>query len=273
MELVVVDSCSTDGTAEAVRQSTRDAPFPTRYLREDMPGLSRARNRGVSEASGDIVAFLDDDARPLTPAWLNNLVAAFSDERVGAAGGDIVPRWPNGEKPDWIHRRLFYFFGLTTFDATKRRSCRYPDFPWGANLAFRKKSLNRAGGFSEDLGRVGLELHSGEETEACLRIQRAGQSVRYVPDAAVEHLIDPGRLNLDWMRSRAGSGGSSAAVLERRHFSAAALLSRVAWRAFIMTGARLGVFVAGAAGRRRAKVFFEMEYLTARAYLSRVVRR
>ncbi len=271
VELIVVDNRSTDGTAEAVRHCSRHAPFRTRYVREDTPGLACARNRGVSEASGDIVLFLDDDARPATPAWLTNIAEAFSDGRVGAAGGDIVPRWPRGEEPAWIHQRLFYFFGLTTFNSTTSRLCRYPNFPWGANLAFRKDSLKRVGGFPDDLGRVGLKLQSGEETEACLKIQRAGQLVRYVPGAAVEHIIDSGRLSLAWMRSRASSGGDSTAVLEGRHFSGPALLGKVAWRACILAAARLGVAVAGAAARERDKVFFEMEYLVARAYLSRLL--
>jgi hypothetical protein len=71
------------------------------------------------------------------------------------------------------------------------------------------------------------------------------------------------------MRSRALSGGDCTAILERRNFSRPALLAKVAWRAGVLGAARLGEAISGAAGQERYEVFFEMQYLVARAYVSR----
>lgn len=271
-ELVVVDSASTDGTERTVGACFEDAPFPSHYVREEKPGLSRARNRGLQEASKEIVLFLDDDARPCEPTWVSNIVSVFADYQVGAAGGDVIPVWPNGASPTWIHQHLLYFFGVTTFRSSKKKRCRYPRYPWGANLAFRKDSLIQVGGFSEDLGRMGSDLQSAEDTEACLKLERAGLLIQYVPEAAVNHVIDSTRLSRSWMRERARAGGASAARLEKRHFSQLAVLRKLLWRASILGVASLGQPLAGIVGSSRYRVFMEMEYVTARSYLASFLR-
>ena len=64
------------------------------------PGLSDARNTGVAHATGDLIAFLDDDATP-RPDWLEHLVEPFEDPRVAAVGGAAIPLWDYVRPPWW----------------------------------------------------------------------------------------------------------------------------------------------------------------------------
>ncbi len=268
VELIVVDSASTDGTEHIVKPFFKYAPFRSRYVREDKPGLSRARNRGLREASHAVVLFLDDDARPCEPRWVSNILNVFTDDHVGAAGGDVIPLWPSGEPPTWLHQHLLYFFGITRFQSKTQKRCRYPTYRWGANLAFRKDSLIQVGGFSEDLGRVGSGLQSGEETEACLKLERAGLFIMYVPKAGVEHVIDIDRLSVNWMRERACAAGASTALLERRNFSQLIMVQNLLWRTMILGVALCGKLIAGMVRSSRYRLFMELEFVIARSYLA-----
>src|ERR1700686_3714969 len=86
-EGILVDNASTDDTQGAARDVPR-----ARYFREDAPGLSHARNRGIREARGEFIAFIDDDASPERD-WLQRLEKAFEDPLTACAGGKVVPAW------------------------------------------------------------------------------------------------------------------------------------------------------------------------------------
>src|SRR6266487_1120270 len=62
-------------------------------------GLSGARNSGIAEANGNIIAFLDDDAIA-EPSWLEHLVVYYADPRIAGVGGKIEPSW-RGVRPSW----------------------------------------------------------------------------------------------------------------------------------------------------------------------------
>ena len=87
-ELLVVDNASSDDTAGTVARLQTD--FPVRLVRESVVGVATARNRGLREARGEIVAFIDDDA-VAEPGWLAAVEGAFlGDERIGIVGGSIL---------------------------------------------------------------------------------------------------------------------------------------------------------------------------------------
>ena len=83
---LVVDNASRDDGRTRVAALAAGAD----YVREDRPGLDIARNRGVRAATGDIVAFTDDDVR-LHPRWLERLTAAFDADRILAVTGLALP--------------------------------------------------------------------------------------------------------------------------------------------------------------------------------------
>jgi glycosyltransferase involved in cell wall biosynthesis len=192
-ELLVVDNGSTDETAAVV------ASFPgVRHVLEPALGLSNARNRGVVEARGAILLFTDDDVR-VEPDWVDNLVAAFEDPRVGAAGGRIVPDWPSAP-PAWLdgpHREL-----LTLIDyGAESRTFAAGEHPLGANMAVRA-SVARSFDppFDPALGHRG-DARIGWEEVAFMNRVRATHDLAYRADAVVHHLVAPERIDLDWMRT------------------------------------------------------------------------
>jgi len=221
VELIVVDSASTPPCRELVNGYARAIPGLV-YLREDAPGLSRARNRGVRHAQGEIVAFVDDDAAP-RPDWARRIVEPFADDpRVGCVGGACHPFFPDCERPRWLSDRLLQFAGVTRFHAA-REARSSAEWPFGANIAFRREALTAAGGFPEHLGRTGSALLSGEESAAIAAVRAAGWRIVLQPAAAVDHAVPEARCvsRYYWRRlwwagvTRARTGGRRGRTLTR----------------------------------------------------------
>lgn len=227
-EVVVVDNASTDGTPRLLAEIGAAYPQGVRSVREERAGLSAARNRAVREARGDLLLFLDDDALP-APGWIEAYVEAFRDERVAAAGGPVEPIF-DGPLPEWLDDRFLPY--LSAWDRGPQAApLRYNELPRGANMAFRRATFARYGEFLEQLGRRGDSLRSCEEIEYCLRLERGGETILYLPTARVRHHVATQRLSAEWMSARFAAQGFSEAILDWRHAGARGLrlgLERVA---------------------------------------------
>lgn len=185
------------------------------------PGLSGARNTGVRHATGDVIAFMDDDARA-DRRWLESHARVHSDPRVIGAGGMIEPAWA-GRAPAWMPPELYWvigcsYRGLPTTTAPVRAAI-------GANMSFERDAFVAAGGFAEDLGRLRGVAMSCEDTEFSIRAQRAspGRFVVFAPDARVEHVVEPARTSWRYLRWRCWTEGRAKAELTRRTGPAAGL--------------------------------------------------
>src|SRR5205085_8579123 len=117
-----------------------------RYIHEETPGLSAARNRGLKEATAPIVAFLDDDALAVND-WLSAILEAFRMEpRPACVGGPVEPWW-EAPKPSWFPMNLL---GCHTRNyGGEIRQYDYPrEQPIGCNMAFQKAWVEKVGGFN-----------------------------------------------------------------------------------------------------------------------------
>ena len=164
-------------------------------------------------ATGEIVAFLDDDARP-EPDWLERLLAAYDDTSVMAVGGVARPVWPD-RRPDHMPPELDWLVGCTYLgQPTERADVRNL---WGCNMSVRRFRLREIGGFDEDAGRVGLIPLGAEETEFCIRIaqRRPGSRVVFEPSAVVHHRVTAARTDFSYLRSRSQAEGVSKAAMAR----------------------------------------------------------
>ncbi len=194
-EVLVVDNNSKDNTRAVASEFCLRHPGRVRYLFEAQQGLSNARNSGIREARGEIIAFTDDDVT-VDSAWLQNLTASLQDGTCVGAGGPVRPP-KDFVPPDWLTLDGSFMDGsgvLALFDdGPKPGDLKKP--PFGANMAFRKSLFEKHGGFRPDLGRCGNNLIGNEDTEFGGRLLAAGECVRYEPSAIVYHPVPKERLN------------------------------------------------------------------------------
>jgi glucosyl-dolichyl phosphate glucuronosyltransferase len=218
-EVIVVDSASQppcDGLVEKYAARIENLT----YEREDRPGHSRARNRGIASAAGELVAFLDDDAAPRRD-WASRIAAPFiADPTVGCVGGACNPVFPDAPRPAWLSDRLLQFAAITRFGPTGREARSSAEWPFGANMAFRREALVQAGPFPEELGRDGSSLLSGDESPLIESVRRVGWKIWLEPSAVVDHTVHAERCRSGyyWRRlwwqgiGRARSSDASARV-------------------------------------------------------------
>ncbi len=168
-EMIVVDNNSTDRTA-AVAQS-----YPVRYVREDrIQGSYAARNRGIREAQGDIIAFTDADC-VASPQWIQQGVAGFTDASVGGVAGAIQPL-----PPTTLAQRYATEKGALSQETALRGNSFRPAV-YTANAFYRKAVLEQAGLFDPT-------VKSGGDADLAWRVQeRLRLGIAFCPEAVVHH--------------------------------------------------------------------------------------
>ncbi len=209
LEVIVVDNGSEDNTREVVEWYTRLCWFPVRYIREEKVGLSFARNRGLVEARGRLLAFTDDDVI-VDENWVRNIVIAFEKYEAACIGGKILPIWEK-PKPKWLSEDLHGMLALLD----------YGDKPyylqkaaiWGANFAIKASVCRSYGPFNTKLGRVPDKLYSKEETELFGKLLCAKEKIMYVPDIIVHHCVSIERMKKKYFRKWVYDQGELAGIL------------------------------------------------------------
>jgi cellulose synthase/poly-beta-1,6-N-acetylglucosamine synthase-like glycosyltransferase len=180
-EVLVVDSASTGpGTREAARA------YGVRYLREDRPGLSRARNRALREARHDVVAFTDDDAIP-DADWLGELVASFLDPLVLCATGITLALDLETPAQRYFEARSAMRCGFRRRVHDRlNHDALHPSVGAGVNMAVRRSVLDTIGPFDERLG-PGTSARASDDTQMFGRILGRGYRIVYQPSALCWH--------------------------------------------------------------------------------------
>jgi GT2 family glycosyltransferase len=220
--LVIVDNASTDDTFAAARELERRYEGRVRAVREPEIGHCAARNAGIRATTAPIIAFTDDDALP-DPAWLRTLVASLTDGNALAAGGPVVPVI-TGEPPKWFLPDFVPYLAIWE-PPRGTTELRYNEYPRGVNLAFRREVFERFGFFNTSLGlKEGRPLYC-DETEMCLRIERAGERIVYAPHSLVRHCVEAERLTVDWITRRFDAQGRSEAIVQWIHGGLRGVLS------------------------------------------------
>ena len=194
LEIVVVDNapiCDATTRLVADLQQT-DQRF--RYVREDRPGLSRARNRGAREATAELLAFTDDDVR-VDRLWVAALVRGFLRRPdVGCVTGLVASaslELPSAQYFDarvsWSASCQHRLFDVARGPHDSRLHPYGPGaFGTGATMAFRAAALRAIGGFDERLG-AGSPAGGGEDLDAFVRVLLAGYRLSYEPAALAWH--------------------------------------------------------------------------------------
>ncbi|PWW21813.1 GT2 family glycosyltransferase [Geodermatophilus normandii] len=186
-------------------------------------GLSGARNTGVAATTGDVVAFLDDDAAA-DPAWAERLMAAYDPGDVLGVGGWVEPAW-QAPRPSWFPEEFLWVLGCS-YRGLPRTPTEIRN-PIGANMSFHRDVFAAAGGFDPDMGRFGADAAGCEETEFSIRARRTAGNGRIVlePRATCRHNVTPDRVERAYFRRRCRAEGRSKAVVSRLAGSGSALES------------------------------------------------
>jgi glycosyltransferase involved in cell wall biosynthesis len=201
-EILVVDNNSRDQTRQVVDTFAATTAVPVRYVFEPRQGLSAARNRGIQEARGSIIAFTDDDVLP-APDWVTAVLNAFTKWNADAVGGRILPRRETSPPP-WLARDPYLLALLALMDLPDGGLLALPlnkvpqvdKVPqvWGANMAFRRKVFEQVGGFDIERCMVGNKLIRGDEVELMTRALERGLRIAYDPSLTVFHRIGRDRV-------------------------------------------------------------------------------
>ncbi|WP_198245572.1 glycosyltransferase [methane-oxidizing endosymbiont of Gigantopelta aegis] len=113
-EVLLVDNNSTDNTKQVTEDFNQSSSLNIRYIFEQKQGLSYARNRGINEAKGTYLMFIDDDIR-VTENWLQSIYSTFKQYDCDAVGGRIHIESPN-KLPPWITPDMYVFWDTRTLE-------------------------------------------------------------------------------------------------------------------------------------------------------------
>jgi len=193
-EVVLVNNNSTDNTESECKRFETDFPEVSfQYHLECNQGLSYARNRGIVEAKGNIVVYVDDDAT-INTEYLTTYYQFFNaNTNVYAAGGPILPVYET-EEPKWMSRYTRQLITGKLYIGNKTKEFPKGAFPGGGNAAYRKSVFDKVGLFNVDLGRKGTSLIGAEEKDLFDKMTAQGIKFFYLPKAILYHIIPASKL-------------------------------------------------------------------------------
>lgn len=206
-EIIVIDNNSTDDTSFVVKSF--DEKVPLKYFLETQQGLSHARNRGLTEAKGKILVFLDDDI-DLDKNYFQCCDRLFENTNINIIGGKVLPY--RVSIPQWLPQKYYYL--ASVFDLGDNEL--QVDKVMGANYAMRESVAVKVGEYNPLLGRKGNSLMGGEEVDYLNRAIENGFTILYSPDLVVYHKIND-KLNHTYIYNYALKLGQSESIIDRKN--------------------------------------------------------
>ena len=198
-EIVLIDNNCTDNTSSELDRFAMNWPqVQLRRFVETHQGLSYARNRGIREAKGDVLVYVDDDAF-VNGRYLENYKELFERRKeISAAGGPIIPHYEIGAEPQWMTYHLKRLLTGYLFFGDKEKLFPGENYPGGGNAAYRKSVFDKVGSYNVELGRKGGDLGGGEEKDIFAKMKAAGMRFVYTPGSILYHSIPAYKLEKDY---------------------------------------------------------------------------
>ena len=198
-EIVLVDNNCTDNTkevCEAFVKTHKDVNF--RYVVEPEQGLSAARNKGIKEAKGDLIVYIDDDA--LVDTWYLRTIVEYMEAHpeISAVGGPIIPLYEDAEEPKWMTRFTKELLCGYLYFGEEERPFPGDRYPGGGNAAYRANVFEQVGLFNTALGRKGNGLMGSEEKDIFDKMKAQGMRFMYLPKMILHHIIPQKKLERDY---------------------------------------------------------------------------
>jgi len=202
-EVLVVET-SSDGTREICESyASRFRQF--RFVTERRIGKSLALNTAISEAKGDVLAFVDDDVL-FAADYVRSIQVVFGSNSADAVQGRVLLDCEGGW-PVWLER--YHLAVMADLQDWGEQIADYKGTLCGTNMIVRAEVFRKSGGFAPELGPGALGMW--EDTEISLRMRRAGCRMIYAPQILVHHRWPKDRLTKSFIRSRfLGQGRAEA---------------------------------------------------------------
>jgi GT2 family glycosyltransferase len=194
LEILIVDNAPRDTATELVFDDVVGDDPRFQYVVEPRPGLSRARNRALDVARGQIIAFTDDDVR-VDPHWIAGVRLGFGRAPdVACVTGLVATASLTTRAERYFDARVWWSSSCVQRLFRESRGPQDPLihpfaaglFGTGANMAFRRDVILRLGGFDEAFG-AGSPTGGSEDLDAFVRVLRSGYALSYEPSALVWH--------------------------------------------------------------------------------------
>ena len=178
---------------------------------DENKGISYSRTKGAELASGEIVAFIDDDATA-KPDWIQRLVNVYKSTDAIAVGGDVRPDWQT-KKPDFFPAEFYWLVGCVepgfAEDGEEVRNT------YGSNISYRREEFLKVGGYDPNTGRKGDKHLQAHEAPVGIRLRREfNKGMVFTEDAIVDHKLFEYRGNFRWLVARSFWQGYSKRVMD-----------------------------------------------------------
>lgn len=213
LEIIFVDNNSTDGSAELIRKYSDSR---IRCLSEPKQGPASARNAGIRAAKGGVIAFTDADCVP-DQNWLEQMAQTFKANSCAAVAGSLGGFRPRNAVEKFLS--CFTMKTAPTFEMHSKWTLSSGGFPT-ANLAVRRESLEKIGGFDEQ-----IPFYS-EDYDLCARLYESGEKIAYNPQVRVQHQH---RGSLAGLWKQSFGFGKGHAVLLSRYFQRKIFVELPGW--------------------------------------------
>ncbi|QBQ54500.1 glycosyltransferase [Nitrosococcus wardiae] len=195
-EILVVDNNSTDDTPQVLVSLAQEEGVNLRFLREMQQGIVFARNRAIEEsAESDYLVFIDDDEIPL-PGFLRAAVDALEREGADCVGGQVKVKFDPHPRPHWLTDDLLGFLAEINYGSQPFWITNTSTPIWTANIAYRMSLFRSFPSLRFDFryNREGKTTGGGEDAIMFKALLSRGARIRYRPDMAVEHFVEPWKL-------------------------------------------------------------------------------
>ncbi|MCU4753052.1 glycosyltransferase [Halobacteria archaeon AArc-curdl1] len=174
-------------------------------------GISYSRTKGAKLASGDVVAFIDDDA-VAEADWVAELAQVYAETDAIAVGGHVAPDWVT-EKPDFFPAEFYWLVGCD--ERGMGEHMEELRNTYGSNISFRRDVFLNVGGYDENTGRKGDRHIQAHEAPVCIRMANEyGKGVIYNTDAVVHHKLFDYRGEFRWLVFRSFWQGYSKRIMD-----------------------------------------------------------
>ncbi|WP_254761505.1 glucosyl-dolichyl phosphate glucuronosyltransferase [Natrinema marinum] len=207
--VLVVDG--NDAVFERVQEDYGGLEEVVLHCNDANQGISYSRTRGAELATGEVVAFIDDDA-VAEEDWVAELARVYDETDAIAVGGHVAPDWVT-EKPDFFPAEFYWLVGCD--ERGMGEHMEELRNTYGSNISFRRDVFLSVGGYDENTGRQGDRHIQAHEAPVCIRMaNKYGKGVIYNTDAVVHHKLFDYRGDFRWLVFRSFWQGYSKRIMD-----------------------------------------------------------